>query len=158
MPTFKTGFIRGKLKVERVAVDFQNMKRKTDRAIVRSLFKSAAKVRTITRRRILVRKTRRSRPYRFPFVRERGVFNIRTIRFDVNKAKQTAIVGPVGRNRTGVPNVLEFGGTVTNRNQRREPGTKVYSYYQKPRPFMGPGHDKAKRIYPDLWRNSVGQF
>lgn len=77
----------------------------------------------------------------------------RFILYHYDRARAVVVIGPVkfpSRNAYVVPEILEFGGTVT----RRRRGQRIRARYQA-RPYMRPALDKVAPRFPALWQGSI---
>jgi len=104
-----------------------------------------------------------------PFSHTSGkTFGLKTIAFSYDARTDGVIVGPVGgdRSKNSVPNVLEFGGTVTNtvpafaHAKKRSLGVasgRKYKYRKRiaKRPYMAPAMATFQSSYPKLWRDAI---
>lgn len=111
------------------------------------------------RARTLIRPRRRSaRPGQAPSSHTGDLR--RLIWFGYERERDTVVIGPAplhGRSPYGpttVPEVLEFGGTVTTTQDHRRPGQRVRRRYRG-HPYMGPAMEAEQDRFADLWRNSV---
>lgn len=105
-----------------VKFDDKAIERAIGRARSKSMARGAAFVRQAARRDILRRRKRVSEPGQPPSIRaSKG--GLRDIRFFYDRTKGEAVIGPLKYNRSfdrypssapTLPNLLEFGGTVTN--------------------------------------------
>lgn len=90
------------------------------------------------------------------------------IYFVASLKTRSVVTGPTVTHTGGVPRVLEFGGET--KTQRREwvsfwsGGKRKIRLSRKtagrirlkPRPYMGPAHDKAiDRLIPGIWKDSI---
>ncbi|MEX2388774.1 MAG: hypothetical protein WD534_12925 [Phycisphaeraceae bacterium] len=126
------------------------------RATRRVLSKAGAFVRQ--RARTLIRPRRRSARPGEPPSSHAGDLR-RLIWFGYERQQPTVVIGPAplhGRSPYGpttVPEVLEFGGTVTARDHRQQ-GKRVRRRYRG-NPYMGPAMEAEQDQFADLWRGSV---
>ncbi len=131
-----------------------------DRARVRVLKRAGALTRTIARRSIKSRKTKKSKPGDPPFSHvSGGRFGIRTILYIFDPKTDSVIVGPVGEgDPLAVPEALEFGGrseiTLTPRLRRKLKRRKIVTTIRA-RPFMQPALKTFAKTYPDMWKDAV---
>jgi hypothetical protein len=76
--------------------------------------------------------------------------------FVYEPTRSTVIVGPVGFKGSEVPEALEKGGRVRIKTKRRRSDRRrTVRAVVKPRPFMGPAHEKTLERVPEIFRNSV---
>lgn len=92
----------------------------------------------------------------------------RKIFFAYEPLNDGVVVGPVGFGRSKAPSLLEYGGSVQVRDQLVRVGPRRLGRNEKPRfvrytgrmrykprPFMGPAFEKAKKDLDEIWGNSV---
>lgn len=131
--------------------DFQQIRRRAREGMKKSLFSAAALVRTIARRSI--RRRKKISPPGGPPHDHGGPLK-RGILFDVNKLRQTAVIGPtkISSKQGDATSDLEFGGerTVLVGKKKKRRRLRV-----KPRPYMGPALKKAEPRLVKFWRGSL---
>ena len=133
--------------------DRPRVKRAVDRAKRGVLSKAGAFVRQ--RARTLIRPRRRSARPGEPPSSHTGLLR-RFIWFGYDRQQDSVVIGPAPLNQrspygqTTVPEVLEFGGTVTTR-ERGKQETRYYAGH----PYMQPAMEKEADRFGQLWRDSV---
>tara|TARA_R110002051_G_C8684837_1_gene492268 strand:- start:467 stop:925 length:459 start_codon:yes stop_codon:yes gene_type:complete len=134
---------------------FFNVSRVTDRIDPvkrRLLFKFGGLTKTIARRSIRPggKQNKVSSPGETPRYHKTTYFK-KSIRFSVNKQKETVVIGPVGNPMKGVPKLLqglEYGGDFVSSKGKR--------FKVSARPFMNPAFEKTKSKISELWSQSGG--
>lgn len=115
------------------------VKRKVDESTFKNLGHAGAVLRLIVRRSIRRRK-RASSPGSPPHTQ---TGQLRTsIRYALEKERDTVVVGPSRSDIDVIGNVHEFGGSFRG---RKYPA----------RPFMKPGFEQIKKRLPSFWRDSI---
>ncbi len=75
----------------------------------------------------------------------------RNIFFVYEPQRTNVVIGPILLNKgTDAPEILEHGGAVTRRRNKK----RVRMTY-RPRPFMGPAFEREKPKLSAMWRDSV---
>ena len=89
--------------------------------------------------------------------------------FSYEERTRSVVIGPIALNlkESGIPALLEEGGTVTRRKRKRafktRKGKRVFelqkaesvAFSYAARPYMGPAKEKELPKLPAMWRNSV---
>lgn len=126
-------------KATTIALDATKVTKKADEATLRALYKQAAWIRKVAMQSLVVSDTP-SPPGSPPHTKTKRL--PKSIRFEVDRGRFTAIIGPDSDRVGEVGGAHEFGGSF-----------KKESY--PARPFMRPALEKSRPHFEDLYRDSV---
>ncbi len=139
------------VEVKRLFMDRDRVIRATDRAQRRALSRIGGYVRTTAKRSIRKRK-KKSEPGKPPSSHSGELRG--GIWFSYEPREKTVVIGPVSFG-TGVPSVLEHGGTINVKTDRRGTPGRSETVRIKARPYMGPAERDARERIPDAFRNAI---
>jgi len=118
------------------------------RARVIALRAGGALVRRLARAGIK-RRRGTSKPGDQPFSHEGDLKKL--LYFDYDRTSESEVIGPIKTGNKNVPNLLEFGGSTTQRFKHG--GSRTINY--RKHPYMAPALEQAAPQLPSHWRNSV---
>jgi hypothetical protein len=144
--------IKMSLKDKAKFFDREKVIKALDKAERRYLSKAGAFVRR--RARSSMRRRKGSSPPGQPPSAHTG--DLKRILFALELVRRAVIIGPIGFNKSNIPEALEYGGTVEiDATDRRTYKKNRFKIDIEATPYMGPALAKEVSNLPKIWRDSV---
>lgn len=146
------------VRVKSLFFDKEEVRRRVDDGTRAALSKAGAFVMTTGRQSMKNAPAGRySPPGSPPFAHsgKKGALLKRFLYFSFDPSSKSVVVGPTALGRSTVPNVQEFGGSITIRPRRgRNKGKTIRQKYAA-RPYMGPALEANLDKIPEAFRGCI---